>query len=163
MTEFNPTDPIIAAFDKVMTAYNEEYTSATSAKELEAIDKKYEKLIEDAEKEMEAAYEDLFKKEDEELQAEQEASLKELTDLEKADEEKQKKEDKEKEKQDKMAKAMEMEDNQKKTGAGLLTKTEVKKMKEKELVRFGKSLGLEISTKDKKKETQAKVLDHLGL
>ena len=75
-------EEIIKKFDEVVGNFNQEFTSTESLKEQEAISKKYEKLISEAELEMEASIEEFIKKEDEILLQQQLGSEKELSALE---------------------------------------------------------------------------------
>lgn len=65
----------IEDFDKVMQAYNEEYTATDDPKKHEEINAKYEVLISEAEKILEAALEKQFQEENAALEKEQKESL----------------------------------------------------------------------------------------
>lgn len=73
---------IIEKFNKVMEAYNEDYTNAKTDKEREEVQKKYDKEIDKAEATLESELEAEIQADNDKLLAEQKASEKESLEAE---------------------------------------------------------------------------------
>lgn len=166
-------EDILNDFDKVMEEYNEAYTNAETQKDIDAVNAKYDKLINKAELQLEEEMEEKIKQQEESLLAEQEASEKELKDLEEADEKRHKESDKLGEEFKKEEEKLLQEEKGVNEAEEVIIKevvqenkytlSEVKKMTEKNLVVLANSIGITASTKDAKKDTLNKVIEKLGL